>query len=93
MSLTLSPRKIFNIIKFHCKQSNERYVIHNCSQCEYPCCFYWENEQLMFDGGCWCLVEKVPPKPMNDDEFISYIRKNPEIVERKLKEMKIILGS
>jgi len=89
----MSPdRQIYFIILNKWKNDNKKFIIHHCSQCEYACGFFWVNNQLYFDSGCFCLVEKEKPRLCSDDELLKFIRENPETIEKIFEEEKIIVN-
>jgi hypothetical protein len=85
-------RQTYEIIRNQWKDCNKKFVIHHCSQCEYPCGYFWENNQLLFDAGCFCLLEKEKPRICSDDELMDWIKDNGAIVEKIFAEEKIFVN-
>ena len=82
----------FEIIKNHFKSNNKKVVIHHCSQCEYPCGFYWIDNQLYFDSGCFCLEVKEKPQIRNDDDLKKFVKENPDWVKETFENEKITIS-
>jgi len=64
----------FQEIKEKMKKDKEKYIVHNCSMCNYPCGFIYINDILYYDSGCHCIKKRYIDK-RNESEFMSYFIK------------------
>jgi len=85
-------RQNYEIIRNKWKDNNKKFVIHHCSQCEYACGYFWVDNQLYFDAGCFCLLEKEKPRLCSDDELIKWIKDNQEVIDQIFADEKIFIN-
>lgn len=85
--MTDPASQLYEIIKHQWK--DKKFVTHTCSQCEYPCGWFWKNEALYYDAGCFCLVEKEEPEKRSPEELKKFIQDNPEVIEQNFEEEKV----
>jgi len=53
-----------------------KYVLHDCSACGFPCAFYYREDQLGCDNGCWCTNMRGGWKSVTDESMDFYF--NPD---------------
>jgi len=82
----VKAEQALQIIKDH--WANKKFVIHNCSICEYPCGFIFREGLIFYDSGCYCIDEKMVEE-RNDEFFLHYLRKNPDVIEKAFEEERI----
>lgn len=64
-----------------------KYTLHNCSMCNYPCGWLFENDVLYFDSGCDCT--RSSNYTLTDDgELMYYLTPEHGHIERIEKFIK-----
>ena len=79
---------LVELIREHCIRRQTKLIAHNCSICNYPCGFFWdENNNLVYDSGCFCTKKQyLEVRPIKD--IVSFISDNVGTVSQFLLECK-----
>ncbi len=90
---SIDTRQTFEILKLHFKTGNEVMWIDKCSICNENYGFFWDDEQLMFDGTCNCEVQSSEEAEIrSDDDLMEFIEKNPDVIFKIMQEHHIYLN-
>ena len=56
------------------KKNITRWVIHECSMCNYPCGFIIRGDVVFYDNGCSCSMR--PPRQSSWEEIAEHYNHN-----------------
>ncbi len=67
-----------NVMRVHLlqamKKSRKKFVIHNCGFCNYPCGFFHNGYNLLYDSGCDCVRSPSEPRICGNDSLDFYLK-------------------
>ena len=69
----------------------EKWTVHTCSMCGYPCGYLIKGEEVFYDSGCFCVGRVDIEKRSWDDLAKTYNmnqpERNPKISQEYLDEL------
>ena len=81
----LSEHTILDIFKSKAIKDNRVFQIDKCSFCNYRLGYFWKDNQIYFDAGCYCIGEKLI-EARSESELLKFIKANIDHINECFEE-------